>query len=160
MKRSTKTAALIALLAGVTLAGQTSQTPVPQTPTFKVQVDFVDVDVLVTDQQGRFVRDLTKDDFQVFEDGKRQSIANFSVVDIPVERFDRPLYSPEPFEPVFAEARAVGLASVPHAGEVAGAGSVRSALEALGASRIRHGISAEEDPGLVRELAIEARDRQ
>src|SRR6185436_2036093 len=98
-KTMKKIAALIALLAGVTLAGQAPPTSLPQTPTFKVQVDYVDVDVLVTDQQGRFVRNLTRDDFQVFEDGKRQSIANFSVVDIPVERFDRPLYSPEPFEP-------------------------------------------------------------
>src|SRR4249920_2180041 len=93
-----KWVALMALLAGATIAGQ-APTPPPQTPTFKVQVDYVDVDVLVTDKQGRFVRDLTKDDFQVFEDGKRQSIANFSFVNLPVEKFDRPLYSNEPFEP-------------------------------------------------------------
>jgi VWFA-related protein len=99
MMRAIKYSALIALLAVVTLAGQAPPAALPQTPTFKVQVDYVDVDVLVTDKQGRFIRDLTKDDFQVFEDGKRQTIANFSVVDIPVERFDRPLYSPEPFEP-------------------------------------------------------------
>jgi VWFA-related protein len=102
MNRPTKIAALIALLAGVTLAGQApapSPTPVPQTPTFKVQVDYVDVDVLVTDRQGQFVGDLKKEDFQVLEDGKPQTIANFSVVNIPIERADRPLYSPEPFEP-------------------------------------------------------------
>ena len=39
-------------------------------PTFKAQVEYVEVDALVTDQQGNFVRDLTKDDFQVLEDGK------------------------------------------------------------------------------------------
>jgi aminodeoxyfutalosine deaminase len=54
---------------------------------------------------------------------------------------------------VFALAKSLGLGSVPHAGEVAGAASVRGALEALGADRLRHGIRAEEDPGLVRELA-------
>ena len=62
-------------------------------------------------------------------------------------------FPPEPYEPAFALARAEGLASVPHAGEVAGPASVRGALDALGADRIRHGIRAVEDPGLVRELA-------
>jgi aminodeoxyfutalosine deaminase len=65
-------------------------------------------------------------------------------------------YPPELYEEVFTRARDEGLASVPHAGEAAGAGSVRGALDALGAHRIRHGIRAVEDPGLVRELA----DRQ
>jgi aminodeoxyfutalosine deaminase len=62
-------------------------------------------------------------------------------------------YPPEPYEPVFTLARELGLASVPHAGEVAGPPSVRGALEQLGADRIRHGIRAVEDPGLVSEIA-------
>lgn len=62
-------------------------------------------------------------------------------------------YPPEPYEAVFALAREEGLASVPHAGEVAGPPSVRGALEALGADRLRHGIRAVEDPGLLREIA-------
>jgi aminodeoxyfutalosine deaminase len=60
---------------------------------------------------------------------------------------------PEPFAPAFDLAREGGLASVPHAGEAAGAESVHGALEALRADRIRHGIHAVEDPGLVTELA-------
>ena len=62
-------------------------------------------------------------------------------------------YPPEPYEAVFELARSEGFASVPHAGEVAGPTSVRGALDALGADRIRHGIRAVEDAGLVRELA-------
>jgi aminodeoxyfutalosine deaminase len=62
-------------------------------------------------------------------------------------------YPPEPFERVFALARDEGLASVPHAGEVAGPPSVRGALETLGADRLRHGIRAAEDQGLLREIA-------
>ena len=62
-------------------------------------------------------------------------------------------YPPEPFAEAFALARAGGIASVPHAGEAAGAHSVRGALDALGADRIRHGIRSVEDPGLVSELA-------
>jgi aminodeoxyfutalosine deaminase len=62
-------------------------------------------------------------------------------------------FPPEPYEPAFTLARELGLASVPHAGEVAGPPSVRGALEQLGADRVRHGIRAVEDAGLVRELA-------
>ena len=62
-------------------------------------------------------------------------------------------YPPEPYAEAFTLAHSLGLGSVPHAGEVAGAASVRGALEALGADRLRHGIRAEEDPGLVREIA-------
>src|SRR5581483_8374811 len=62
-------------------------------------------------------------------------------------------FPPEPYADVFRLAKTLGLGSVPHAGEVAGAASVRGALESLEADRLRHGIRAVEDPGLVRELA-------
>ena len=59
----------------------------------------------------------------------------------------------EPFARAFAIARDGGLGSVPHAGELAGPPSVRGALDVLHADRIRHGIRADEDRGLVAELA-------
>jgi aminodeoxyfutalosine deaminase len=62
-------------------------------------------------------------------------------------------YPPEPYAPVFELAKAEGLGSVPHAGEVAGPESIRGALEALQADRIRHGFRAIEDDALVAELA-------
>jgi aminodeoxyfutalosine deaminase len=62
-------------------------------------------------------------------------------------------YSCEPLARAFALAREGGVGSAPHAGEVAGAESVRGVLEALRADRIRHGIRAVEDPGVVAELA-------
>jgi aminodeoxyfutalosine deaminase len=62
-------------------------------------------------------------------------------------------FPPEAYEDAFRLARSLGLASVPHAGEAAGAPSVRGALEALEADRIRHGVRAVEDKGLVDELA-------
>jgi aminodeoxyfutalosine deaminase len=64
-------------------------------------------------------------------------------------------YPPEAYAPVFDRVRAEGLGSVPHAGEVAGPASVRGALgalDALGATRIRHGIRAVDDPALLAEL--------
>ncbi len=49
----------------------------------------------------------------------------------------------------FAFGRASGLHAVAHAGEAAGAGSVRDAVELLGAQRIGHGIRALEDDAVV-----------
>lgn len=60
-----------------------------------------------------------------------------------------------PYAPHFARARALGLHSVPHAGETEGAHSVRSALDDLAAERIGHGVRALEDPELVKRLADE-----
>jgi VWFA-related protein len=65
------------------LLGQGQQTP---GVTFQVEVNYVDVDVVVTDEQGRFVTGLTRDDFEVFEDGRPQKVETFSLVEIPVER--------------------------------------------------------------------------
>ena len=63
------------------------------------------------------------------------------------------LYPPEKFTDVFALVREEGFGSVPHAGEVAGPESVRGALDALHADRVRHGIRAVEDSALLEELA-------
>lgn len=51
-----------------------------QTPTFRVQVDAVTMDVIVKDENGRFVPDLTKDDFEVFEDNVKQEVVSLTVV--------------------------------------------------------------------------------
>ncbi|MGE3959432.1 MAG: VWA domain-containing protein [Vicinamibacterales bacterium] len=101
MKARVRIAAALILLAGVTLgAGQGQpQDPLTQGPTFKAQVEYVEVDAVVTDEQGNFVRDLKKEDFQVLEDGKPQTVSTFTVVDIPIERAERPLFSPTPIEP-------------------------------------------------------------
>lgn len=105
---------LIVLLAGAALAAgqapsaqQPSPAPQPpaqpssaqQPPTFKVRVDYVEVDTVVTDRQGRIVRDLKKEDFQVLEDGKAQAITAFTMVDIPVDKADKPLFAASPIEP-------------------------------------------------------------
>jgi aminodeoxyfutalosine deaminase len=52
----------------------------------------------------------------------------------------------------FALAHDLGLGVVPHAGETAGAAAVRAALT-FAPARLRHGVRAVEDSGLVRELA-------
>ncbi len=60
------------------------------------------------------------------------------------------------FAPYFERVKAAGLGSAPHAGEVAGAESVWSAVRELQADRIGHGVRSIEDPHLLAVL----RDRQ
>lgn len=59
------------------------------------------------------------------------------------------------FAPHFAQARAAGLHSVPHAGESTGPDTIRDALDHLGAERIGHGIAAAQDPALMERLVAE-----
>jgi VWFA-related protein len=103
MVRHVRVVAMFVLFAGSVLrAGQAPPSQAqagPPTPTFRVSVDYVEVDALVTDARGNYVRDLKKEDFQIFEDGKPQALSNFVPVDIPVERGEKALFSKQPVEP-------------------------------------------------------------
>ena len=96
--RITITLTLLALLAQTPPPPQQPASPQPPV-TFKVEVNYVEIDANVTDAQGSFIRTLTKDDFQVLEDGKPQSLTAFSMVNIPIERVDPPLFSKTPIVP-------------------------------------------------------------
>jgi adenosine deaminase len=61
----------------------------------------------------------------------------------------------EPFVDAFAIARGAGLIPAPHGGELVGPERVRTALDALGARRIQHGVRSVEDPDLLQRLAAE-----
>jgi VWFA-related protein len=66
------------------LAGSSAQAPgssgadQQSTPTFSVRVDAVTTDVIVRDSQGRFVSNLAKDEFEIYEDGVRQQIVSMT----------------------------------------------------------------------------------
>ena len=66
---------------------------------------------------------------------------------------DESASAPELFAEAFAIANEGGLISAPHAGEHRGPDAVSSALDALGADRIQHGVRAIEDDALVERLA-------
>jgi VWFA-related protein len=76
--------------AGLLARGGPRQPP-PQ-PTFRTQVNVIQVDAVVLDQQGRFVSDLRQDEVEVLEDGKPQRLASLQVVNVPVERVEAPLF--------------------------------------------------------------------
>jgi VWFA-related protein len=76
---------------------QTPQEPPPVT--FRVEVNYVEVDAIVTDANGNPITDLTQKDFQILEDGRPQTISTFSMVNLPVERAERPLFADAPIEP-------------------------------------------------------------
>ena len=59
----------------------------------------------------------------------------------------------EAFTQAFRIARAAGLRSLPHAGELVGAESVRAAVELLAATRVGHGVRAVEDADTLALLA-------
>lgn len=62
-------------------------------------------------------------------------------------------HPPGPFVDVFETARELGFRTTAHAGEGAGADSVRSAVNDLKVDRIGHGVRAIEDEQLVEQLA-------
>lgn len=55
----------------------------------------------------------------------------------------------EQFAPAFAIARAAGLASVPHGGELLGADHVDHVLDTLRPDRLGHGVRSAEDPAVL-----------
>ena len=51
---------------------------------FRVGIDIVSLNVTVTGPDGRYVTDLGKDDFQVYEDGAQQTVSFFSHSQLPI----------------------------------------------------------------------------
>jgi VWFA-related protein len=71
-------------IASVTLAAQAPPAPPQEAtggqPTFRVAIDLVTTDVIARDDQGQFVADLEKSEFQILEDDVPQEIATFTLV--------------------------------------------------------------------------------
>jgi Ca-activated chloride channel family protein len=70
--------AVTATLASPSVAGQESQTPATQRPTFRAGVARVTVAATVRDGRGRPVTNLTAADFTLFDAGVRKEILDFS----------------------------------------------------------------------------------
>jgi VWFA-related protein len=55
----------------------------------RVDVAIANIDVVVRDADGNLVRGLTRDDFEVYENGKLQKVTNFSAIEGSVRKGDR-----------------------------------------------------------------------
>ena len=58
--------------------------PEAQTPRFTSRVTTIPVTVTVTDSGGRLITGLTRDDFEIYEDGRREPITQFTDERVPV----------------------------------------------------------------------------
>ena len=75
--------AVLVVTCGVApVGGQQVPTQVPplEQPTFRADVTLITNDVIVRDGAGQFVSDLTRDDFEIYEDGVRQEIASLVLI--------------------------------------------------------------------------------
>lgn len=62
-----------------------AQTPTgtpPDDDVVKISTTLIQADVTVTDKNGRVVTDLKPEDFEIYENGKRQEITNFSFISV------------------------------------------------------------------------------
>lgn len=64
-------------------AQQPSATPpANDSETIKISTNLIQVDVTVTDKSGKIVTDLKPEEFEVYENGKKQNITNFSFISV------------------------------------------------------------------------------
>ena len=84
MPRTIGTIVAAVLIAGAGARAQQSQSKPEPGFVFRTSVDLISVTATVTDLQGRFVPGLRREDFEVYEDGKRQTITQFDSERVPV----------------------------------------------------------------------------
>jgi Ca-activated chloride channel family protein len=88
MKRVSTSLAALLMASAVLLSAQTQSAPPaqpePQSFKFRTGIELINVNATVTDQSGRFVSGLDKDDFRVFDDEQPQTVTHFNAERVPV----------------------------------------------------------------------------
>ena len=77
-------AAVLGLATALSASAPGDQAQSPATPIFRAGVDYVSVDVVVTDSRNHPIPDLTAEDFRITEHGQPQRISDFRYISIPV----------------------------------------------------------------------------
>jgi VWFA-related protein len=83
MTRCFQIFAFVCLFAAAVFAqiAQPSATPPPQDDdVVKITTSLIQIDVTVTDRSGKIIRDLKPEEIEVYENGKKQKISNFSFI--------------------------------------------------------------------------------
>lgn len=81
--RNLTRAAIVATILAVSLGRPAAD---QQQPVFRTSTHYVAVDVVVTDRDDKPVTDLTRGDFEIVENGRRQVITDFAFVHVPLAR--------------------------------------------------------------------------
>jgi VWFA-related protein len=70
----------ILLFAGSLWAQDPKPSPTPDDDVVKISTNLIQIDVIVTDKKGKIVTDLKPEDFEIYENGKKQEMTNFLFV--------------------------------------------------------------------------------
>lgn len=73
--------------------------PAKEEDVVRISVTLVQVDAVVTDKQGKPVTDLKSSDFEIYEDGRKQHLTNFSFVSTQPESVPAPAVAPAKPDP-------------------------------------------------------------
>jgi len=75
--------AMMLLCLAIAAQNSSAQQPKPTSSknqdTLRIETELVQIDLVVTDKQGKPVADLKREDFELYEDGKKQTLTHFAV---------------------------------------------------------------------------------
>lgn len=82
MKRFSHILVLVCVFAAATLAqvARPTATPPADDDVVKITTSLIQIDVTVTDRGGKIIRDLKPEEIEIYENGKKQEISNFSFI--------------------------------------------------------------------------------
>jgi VWFA-related protein len=80
MKNFSFTALLLILFSASVFAQTPTPMPEADEDVVKISTSLIQIDVTVTDKKGNIVTDLAPEDFEIYENGKKQDITNFSYI--------------------------------------------------------------------------------
>ena len=80
MKKFSFALSFVFLFSSFLIAQNPPPPPLDETDVVKITTTLIQIDVTVTDKKGNIVRDLKPEEVEIYENGKRQEISNFSFI--------------------------------------------------------------------------------